>query len=663
MTIVSLTRKITILLLGTLLAIGCSKKYAFDYKDGTPGDGATGANITVDTSVKKIDISKYAQARVFPGLVCSTEPRLNNLSLAMDLNYNFVGNNLRISVPPQPLFSTGLYAPPGELAIIDVPASLYSLAVQVGAWTDNLSSVQNAPRDPLIYSRMQLAPGRNYIRNLYGGHIYIDANVPIAAPVNLVFSNVVKSPDFISGVTSNAEWQAAIRASCVPWLELRSANMIFTVPRDYCITRPISDIVVAMQAWNDIINLDYYQWEGLEANPANPVDKSPLLPWRVVMDIKPVVGYGHNGFPIVVQNDYSWFSGIGNVTILDGGGNWGFLHELGHNNQQNTYWSWSTLGETTCNLFSFKVAKRLSAVTPTAWPPRHPALATAIPNALSFALDASTTKNFDGTTDARINDAFSRLTPFIQLFDKVPAGSSYNGWDLMGALYKKARRANRISLNDQDKRDFFYETVCDFTHKDWVFFFKAWGINISNISKAKMSALYPVMNQEIWKYNPLTRTGGNTTFNPDPYATSNWVLTFSSQEPTGEGPPNGLASAILDGNANTFWHSNWSGPAASPPHVLTIDMGTPLSVTGFVFTQRQSLTRNIKNMRVETSTNGTSWTAVTGSPFLLTQTLPAQTKTLPAAITCRYFRLTVASAADVYDGSQFAALAEVNVTH
>jgi hypothetical protein len=233
----------------------------------------------------------------------------------------------------------------------------------------------------------------------------------------------------------------------------------------------------------------------------------------------------------------------------------------------------------------------------------------------------------------------------------------------MTELYKNARRAPRISQNDQDKRDFVYETLCNYTKRDWIFFFKAWGIAISNISSSKMSS-YPVMNQKVWEYNPLTRTGGDATFNPDPYAKSNWkVSSFSSQEPSGEGPPNGLASSIIDGDVNTFWHSQWSGPVATPPHVLTVDMGKSLAVNGFVFTQRQSLTRNIKNMKVETSDNGTTWTVASGSPFLLTQTAPAQTKTLPATVNCRYIRLTVASQSDVYDGSQFAALGEFDVTH
>lgn len=651
-----------LMLVASVLA--CKKNEHYNYKDGTPGDGAPAPDVTVDTSRKQVDVSKYAQARVFPGLVCSDEPRLENYHLSMDLNYNYVGKDLRISVPPQPQFSTGLYAAPGELVTIDVPQGDYSLSAQIGAWTDNLSGIQNPPRDPVIFTKTQLAPGRNYLRNLYGGHIYIFAGRPIEAPVDLVFSGVVKSPDFVLGESSNQEWKTRVQNSCVPWLELRSENIVFVVPREYVLLRPIQDAEAAMAEWDNILKKDYYEWEGLEETPAEAIDKAPLLPWRIVLDIKPVVGYGHSGYPVVAQNDYSWYDGIGNVALINGGGNWGYYHELGHNNQQTSYWSWSSLGETSNNLFAFKVAHRLMDVVPEAWPPKHPALATAIPNALSFAADPSSAKNFDGT-DNRINDPFARLTPFLQIFDKVPDGASYDGWGFMSELYKKARRAKRLSITDQDKRDFVYETLCEYTGLNWINFFNAWGINVSNISQEKM-ADYPKMLQKIWEYNPLDRTGGDGIIPTSwmPYSTATWQIhSFSSQEAGGEGPVNGYATATIDGNVSTFWHTRWSSSPAVPPHWIVYDMGSIQPVDGFVFTQRQSLTRNIKNVRVEISNDASTWTLVKGSPFALTKTAPPQQIKLNEVLTGRYIRITIPSSSDVYDGTQFAALAEFTALH
>ncbi len=645
----------------TALSFSCVKKDGWAFQDGTPGDGGI-ASVTVDTSLKFVDVSKYAQARVFPGLVCADEPRLKDYKLKMDLNYNYVEENLRINVPPQPQFSTGLYAAPGELVILDVPQGDYSLSVQIGAWTDNLTNIQNAPRDPVIVTRLQLAPGRNFIRNLYGGHIYIFAGRPIATPVNLVFTNVVKSPDFILGKTTDAEWKTMIQKSCVPYLELRSENLIFVVPREYCVNKPIPSPTVLMTEWDNALNLDYYQWEGLVENSTNEYDKAPLLPWRVVQDIKPSAGYGHSGFPIVTYNDYGWYNEFTELSQIQGGGAWGTFHEIGHNNQQPRYWSWSSLGETSNNLFVFKVAHRQDAVHPGAWPPKHPALPNMIPKALAFAAEDNAGKNFDGT-DARISDPFARLTPFLQIFDKIPANWGYpgqpDGWSFMTELYKKARRAPRISLNDQAKRDFTYETLCDFTKTDWQLFFKAWGIQISSLSVNKMSAIYPLLTQEIWKYNPLTRTGGNTFF--DLYSRSGWSITASSEEASGEGAaPQGRAVAVLDGNLNTFWHSNWAGSNPNPPHWLRIDMGKSLSIKGFKIAQRSG-NQAVKNIKIETSSNGTDWSVISGSPVLLKQIAGLQLFELPSAINCRYFRLTIGSNADTWGGGKYAMLGEVDV--
>lgn len=647
-------------LLMILMSFSCVKERSWNYEDGTPGDGGE-VNITVDTSIKFVDVSKYPQARIFPGLVCADEPRLKDYNLTMNLNYNFVAENLRISVAPQPQFSTGLYAAPGELVIIDVPQGDYSLSVQVGAWTDNLSAVENAPRDPLIVSRTQLAPGRNYIRNLYGGPIYIFAGRPIETPVTLTFTNAVKSPDFVLGETTNEEWRQAIRSSCVPYIELRSENVIFVVPREYCITRNISDPNAIMTEWDDALNLDYYQWEGLEADPADPVDKAPLLPWRIVQDIKPSVGYGHSGFPVVTFNDFGWFDEFTQLSQIRGGGCWGTFHEIGHNNQQTRYWSWPSLGETSNNLFVFKVARRQELKGYQSWPPTHPALPNMMPKALSFALEDNPAKDFDGS-DTRINDPFARLTPFIQIFEKIPANWGYegqpDGWHFMTELYKKARRAPRISVNDQAKRDFVYETLCDFTHKDMQLFFSNWGIKISNVSKAKMSAKYDMSLQEIWKYNPLTRTGGDGIF--DIYSRSGWTVTASSEEAVGEGAaPQGRAVAVLDGNVNTFWHSEWYNASPDPPHWLQVDMGKPLPIKGFRFTQRQN-NQNVKNIKVEVSTDGSNWQQAAGSPYLTERVTAQQNFELPEVITVRYFRLTIQSASDLY-GSKYAMLSEVDI--
>ncbi len=645
----------------TLVAFTQCIKNKYSFEDGYDRGGEVDSNITVDTTLKFIDVSKFAAASVFPGLVCNAteKPRLMNHTQSFNFNYSFVGEGLRISVAPQPLFSTGLYVAPGELLIVDVPIGLNSLSIQVGAWTDNLSNIPDAPRDALIYSRSQLAPGRNYFRNLYGGPIYLTALRPITTPVNLTFSNVLKMADFDleSGMT-DADWKAQLNASCVPWLELKSKHIIFTISKEYCLLKPISDVERLMRRWDEIIKRNYYDWEGLSENASDPRDQSPLLPWRVVLDIKPSVGYLHSGYPVVGTNDFEIFDEITNYEQrVSRGISWGILHEIGHNNQQGRYWSWGSLGEVTCNIFACRETKRQGYFNQA-----HPALPTDIPKALSFA-NAAGTKDFDGT-DANINTPFARLTPFLQIMFKYPNGDS-----LITKMYQAARRALRPSNNDQDKRDFFYETICDATQLDWILFFDKWGIKISNISANKIGNKgYAYYTKELWKYNPLTDTGGDTEINL--YSRSNWSITnFSSQEATGEGPPSGLIAAILDNNPSTFWHSVWSSASATPPHSFTIDMKVPFNINGFFFTQRQSLTRNIRNIKIEVSMDGTIWEMIPNSTnpsspttFTLQSITAQQDFTIPTK-RFRYFRATIPTAADVFDGTNNAALAEIGVIY
>lgn len=646
--------------------ISCGKQH-FDIAMAPPDVGGSkdSSKQLIDTTLK-FDNSRIVQASIWPGLVCGSEPRLPSVVLSMDLNYKSSGTNLRESVSPAPLFSTGYYAAPGELVTIDVPSGVYSLSAQIGANTEDLSTRSNPARDPIIFVKAQLAPGRNYLRNLYGGTILINSDVPIPNPVSLTLGNVVKSPDFVLGQTDPVQWKTAIQNSCVPLIELRSKYISFTVPRTYCIEYPIGDIQGALTQWDSIITQDYYKWEGLSFNASDPVDQAPLLPYRVVFDIMLASpsAYGHNGNPVMVTSDKYWFSGIGNLRVIDGNGNWGFLHEIGHNNQQNDYWSWSTLGETSNNLFSFKVANRMSKSGSGVWPPQHPALASRIPAALTFAAGTGT-KDFDGS-DANIDDPFSRLTPFVQLFDYIKPNmpgvnnSSNDGWALMGVLYSQARRAVRPNISDLSKHDFVYRAICDMTHYDWKPFFTAWGITLSDVAENDMAALYDPITYKVWEYNPLTRTGGTTYFGVDYYNRSNWKInSFSSQEPDGEGPPNGMAISMIDGDINTFWHSQWDAQEAEPPHWVVVDLGASIPFSGFSFVQRQDNSGvRVKNLYVDVSNDNTTWTLAGGSPFLMDNSAASQTRMFASSVTARYVRVRIPSKSDIYGNDIYAAIAE-----
>ena len=77
------------------------------------------------------------------------------------------------------------------------------------------------------------------------------------------------------------------------------------------------------------------------------------------------------------------------------------------------------------------------------------------------------------------------------------------------------------------------------------------------------------------------------TFERDPMLNrSGWTVTASSQEASGEGAGNGVASCIIDGSNSTYWHSQWSGSEPGYPHWFMIDMKEVKSFDEFEYVSR-----------------------------------------------------------------------------
>jgi galactose oxidase len=138
----------------------------------------------------------------------------------------------------------------------------------------------------------------------------------------------------------------------------------------------------------------------------------------------------------------------------------------------------------------------------------------------------------------------------------------------------------------------------------------------------------------------LTRTG--------------WTATADSQETAGE---DGRAINALDGNADTLWHTEWSG-ATTPdlPHTFTIDMKSSQLVGGLSYLPRQDSSTNgmIGAYKIQTSTDNATWTDRVQAGFSTTSTA-TQTVLFPST-TARYLRIVVttsssgpwSSAAELY---------------
>ena len=636
-----------------LLGVTSCTKYGYNIPDGYPDDSQNVKEGDIDTNLRIIDKSMYAKARVFPGLVDQAEPRVQNARFTLDLNFTKqTAQNLRISVAPEPQFSTGYYAAPGELIKIEVPQGIEGLTVQIGGHTDNLAGKYPLLRDPVIYMRQRLYAGANFVRNLYGGTIYIRADRAYTAPVEFTITNACVSPDFVLGQTSDAEWVAKVRASHVPWLELRTKRVVFLIPRDRVIksftsVEPFTNPTAVLTRWNDVFDLDYNGWMGLSDDAEDERDRSPQGAWRGVLDIQLTAGYGHSGFPFVGLNDEEWFKGMTSLNAISTSqGMWGSYHEFGHNCQQGSVWSWSTLGETTNNLFNFKVANRIGAD----YKVLHPAVTSGFPQAIAYASTTGAAKNFDA--DAAMNDPFKRMTPFIQIFELY-------GYDAMTHLYREARHAPRLNPSDITKQNWVLEKLSEYTKTNLSPFFDAWGINYSPAVGKNLKVMYPRLTKKIWTYNPLTGLGGQEEIpSKVDYNRSAWsIVGFSTEEPAEGADPAGRAKAVIDGRNDTFWHTKWSGGNAPPPHHIILDMKEELEVKGFYFLTRQnSANGRPRSVEILVSLDNNSWSNL--GTFPLQNIIARQEVVLPSLNTFRYVRFNFNEATN-HAGGVHATMAEI----
>lgn len=122
---------------------------------------------------------------------------------------------------------------------------------------------------------------------------------------------------------------------------------------------------------------------------------------------------------------------------------------------------------------------------------------------------------------------------------------------------------------------------------------------------------------------------------------STWTATADSETPAGW-ENTGMASALLDGNVNTYWHTDYSvSPVPGYPHWVLIDMKSEQRLVQVAVTNRQAATPNrvgMKRFRLEGSKDGTTFTNLGEFNFGITN--DAQKFPVSAATGHRYLKLT-----------------------
>lgn len=136
------------------------------------------------------------------------------------------------------------------------------------------------------------------------------------------------------------------------------------------------------------------------------------------------------------------------------------------------------------------------------------------------------------------------------------------------------------------------------------------------------------------------------------------ILDFNSQEAGGEGPVNGYATALIDDNIDTFWHSQWNGVSYDNkklPYYISINMGQKQSLVGISLVPRQKKWDAVKDFEVLGSNDGKSWESI-GAFSMEQGNVSEQFFPFYAKVSFQYIRLSIKS---VFNSDRNAHLSEI----
>ena len=399
------------------------------------------------------EIAAHPAAAAFPGSVPKDAPR--------------VVREVEIDTSVPNWHGTGLYAAPGELIAVELPASATKagLGVRIGAHSDRLWGKDTWRRCPVICRRFSLKAPRTNAANPFGGPVYIE--VPKNAKPGTVtarISGAVEAPYFRLGVTDLDQWRSSIRARPAPWAELATDKVILTLPSEAI--RHLDDPQELMQFWNRVLDCC--------ADLATiPLERR--RPERYVADTQISAGYMHSGYPIMVQMDMPpVMVDKVRLTAQAHGGVWGLFHEVGHNHQ-SADWTFAGSGEVTVNLFTLYVLENACGI-----PIRQSRDVLGKGRATRVAKYKAGGTNFDEWK----RDPFLALIMYVELQEAF-------GWEAFKRVFAEYRDLppGERPKTDDEKRDQWLVRFSHTVGRDLGPFFQGWGVPVSPAARASVADL------------------------------------------------------------------------------------------------------------------------------------------------------------------------------
>ena len=406
------------------------------------------------------DTRAHPSASAFPGPVPDDAPRITQR-----IEFNDAIPGWR---------STGLYAPPGEpITVRIIEGDPNALVVQIGAWLDP-QRFDDRVRMPVAVFRTPLhtdtPTATTTAASPIGGPIYIDITSNANNTRRVIqITGAVEMPRYRLNHTDLDDWRSRIRHLPIPWAELESDDLVFTIPSDAI--RDLEDPDVVMQHWSRIHDI----MQGME--PRSP-RHWPDRQYRYVADRRLSWGYMYcpADAPIVIPMTAAKdMVNTENYNNIAPNKLWGHYHEMGHAHQ-NPMWTFAGTGEVTVNIFTVLALNEING-----YPLDHEATRTQPAHAL-----ATMVRHIErgAPFDRWKADPFLALQTYALLWHNF-------GWDAFRATfrdYDNIPQADR-PRNDDDKRDEFVIRFSTTVGKNLTPYFQAWGIPLTERPARVLSTL------------------------------------------------------------------------------------------------------------------------------------------------------------------------------
>lgn len=190
-------------------------------------------------------------------------------------------------------------------------------------------------------------------------------------------------------------------------------------------------------------------------------------------------------------------------------------------------------------------------------------------------------------------------------------------------------------------------------------------LSMSSVYKPEKNAIDEIQTLESNLYFPkfytISKTDWDNLYHADykDVDRTGWTAEANTEELVGEGDVNGRAMTLLDGNYDTFWHSQWKDASPAPvlPHIIIIDMKRQQDIISVELARRKD-NKDVKTVAFSISNDKQTWTDFGELSFPNSGAPNAKIVLLSKTINGRYIRVMVTES----NNAPHASLSEIMFT-